>query len=815
MLKKWFRKKKPEKPTSQGLYVSRECLTSNIQIISNSETRSDSVLRNRSKSTFNILSADYADNNMVANGFVRTKQLPSPPNRSSNFHSRIKKEPYVNKYLSASNLELRNINSNVENVSLFPTNNHNIKNKDLKTNISTNSNNNVGLSNSSSLQPKLFSHRNNNILDAKANRREPVLVKKQQLAPKTKKDINKLNGNYISKYLKSDQPILPPKISSHNITSVQGGVAVKMRAPKHSRPKIQPPVRHSYHSDQKQKNSRMSREMNDLENQRNSRCSREKSDSVSPRYSQEFNEDKRFDLRHQGQIRHNYPIERRNSSHSTKMLMFPDESSSHFVQQVIGNRPQHIKKIHRSSYPNNLNKNFRVNPEDPEMHKRQTMYDHNFQQVSVQQRPSSFHKPCDKQNFVVRKHVGHSDLKDIKHLRKKNIRNKQQQIVNHHNMLVDQHGNEKQNNMFDHHCEMNNHQSKYKLRRSSQMNIHQSHHQSEVVIGGRQRNEDYDIEHLTTHEVIPQSVSVYHKDISHQNIVEDFNMGKVMVVHKNIHHHHFHPNERSMMQMSQNFRSEDAMVKSSHNMITRGLNGDMSSSASIEELPDGWKTEYNKDGAIVYFNLHTGTRHLSHPLSNDNLPPGWEIATSKNTRKTFYVNHKTGLTQFSHPLLPKEKDKIEDNSQLPSLPADTDSSFNTWKKKQIIPPNPYTDVLKENIFFKEYMLSKKNSEVSISWDRMSYRKLEEFYDTVSMLMKRDFEQVVMAYEIIRQLVGQAFRYKIDNHNDDHPPIHVASIQGVIETIESEFTHHYTQCRVFKQTLENAENKMRKDPFIPW
>lgn len=63
---------------------------------------------------------------------------------------------------------------------------------------------------------------------------------------------------------------------------------------------------------------------------------------------------------------------------------------------------------------------------------------------------------------------------------------------------------------------------------------------------------------------------------------------------------------------------------------------------------------------------------------------------------------------------------------------------------------------------------------------MSYRKLEEFYDTVSMLMKRDFEQVVMAYEIIRQLVGQAFRYKIDNHNDDHPPIHVASIQGVIE-----------------------------------
>lgn len=52
------------------------------------------------------------------------------------------------------------------------------------------------------------------------------------------------------------------------------------------------------------------------------------------------------------------------------------------------------------------------------------------------------------------------------------------------------------------------------------------------------------------------------------------------------------------------------------------------------------------------------------------------------------------------------RDKSEDNSQLPSLPADTDSSFNTWKKKQIIPPNPYTDVLKENIFFKEYMLSK-------------------------------------------------------------------------------------------------------------
>ena len=31
MLKKWFRKKKHEKPTSQGLYVSRECLTPNVQ----------------------------------------------------------------------------------------------------------------------------------------------------------------------------------------------------------------------------------------------------------------------------------------------------------------------------------------------------------------------------------------------------------------------------------------------------------------------------------------------------------------------------------------------------------------------------------------------------------------------------------------------------------------------------------------------------------------------------------------------------------------------------------------------------------------
>lgn len=128
---------------------------------------------------------------------------------------------------------------------------------------------------------------------------------------------------------------------------------------------------------------------------------------------------------------------------------------------------------------------------------------------------------------MVRKHVGHSDPIDVKQRRKKNIRTKKQQIINHHNMVVDQHGNEKHNNMFDHHCEMNTHQSNYKLKRSSQMNIHQSHHQTEVVMGGRQRSEDYDIEHLTTHEVIPQAVSVYHKDISHQNIVEDFNMGKV------------------------------------------------------------------------------------------------------------------------------------------------------------------------------------------------------------------------------------------------------------------------------------------------
>ena len=335
------------------------------------------MLRNRSKSTINILNADYVDNHMIANGFIRTKQLPSPPNRSSNVHARTKKQPYVSKYLSASNLELRNINQNIENISLFSSNNHNFKKKDSNKNVSTNSNNNIGLPHSKSQQPKLFSHRNENVMDAKANRREPVLVKKQQLAPKNKK-VN-INGNYISKYLNSNQPVLPPKISSHNITSMQGGVAVKMRVPKHNKLKLQAPIRNAYHSDQKQKSSRISRDIIDLEKKRDSRCSREISDSVSPRYSREINEDKRFHLKQRGQIRHDYPIERRNSAHNTKMLVFSDEFSSSFVEQVIGNRQQHKKKIHRSSYPNNLNQN--INVEDPEMHKRQTMYDHNFQQV--------------------------------------------------------------------------------------------------------------------------------------------------------------------------------------------------------------------------------------------------------------------------------------------------------------------------------------------------------------------------------------------------------------------------------------------------
>merc|ERR1712096_497389 len=101
-----------------------------IQCSSTSEVRPASVLRNRSKSTINILNADYVDNHMIANGFIRTKQLPSPPNRSSDVHARTKKQPYVSKYLSASNLELRNINQNIENISLFSSNNHNFKKKD-------------------------------------------------------------------------------------------------------------------------------------------------------------------------------------------------------------------------------------------------------------------------------------------------------------------------------------------------------------------------------------------------------------------------------------------------------------------------------------------------------------------------------------------------------------------------------------------------------------------------------------------------------------------------------------------------------------
>lgn len=84
--------------------------------------------------------------------------------------------------------------------------------------------------------------------------------------------------------------------------------------------------------------------------------------------------------------------------------------------------------------------------------------------------------------------------------------------------------------------------------------------------------------------------------------------------------------------------------------------------ATIDEksMPLGWETATTKDGRVYYVDHSTGTTTWDRPspapeaqralLTDEELPPGWEIRYCEDNGRKYYINHTQRYTSWVPPL---------------------------------------------------------------------------------------------------------------------------------------------------------------------
>lgn len=224
----------------------------------------------------------------------------------------------------------------------------------------------------------------------------------------------------------------------------------------------------------------------------------------------------------------------------------------------------------------------------------------------------------------------------------------------------------------------------------------------------------------------------------------------------------------------------------------------------ITDLPPGWSVDWTIKGINVYIDHNTNTTHLTHPLNDDNLPPCWERVTSSKFG-TYYVNHFENTTQYDHPLMPK-KNENDQLKNLPPLPAEISEKFNTWRSKQLVPANPYLSMSEIPDWLQIYSQAPHELDNKLNWDLFQVQELECFNEMFSTLLKKDIEQIVMSYEIIRQLHAQAIAF-CESKGSEVPLIH---IDEMLQAFKAFTSNNKVKTQLLRSTLNSAATKTRAE-----
>nr|XP_002126709.1 NEDD4-like E3 ubiquitin-protein ligase WWP2 [Ciona intestinalis] len=241
--------------------------------------------------------------------------------------------------------------------------------------------------------------------------------------------------------------------------------------------------------------------------------------------------------------------------------------------------------------------------------------------------------------------------------------------------------------------------------------------------------------------------SFHHASPQHQN--SDRNSGSFQVMQQSMHPPHIESPQhqsnlyagKSQERLNQPVMSKPYSVQ--HDRTAAHSSGD-------DDLPPGWSVDWTINGHYYYVDHNTDTTHWTHPLNTDSLPPGWEKVTSSKYGM-YFVNHVEKMTQYEHPLAPRQNAATK-NEQQPLPPAEPSQQYDTWQHNQVVKANPYLSTAEIPRWLQVYSKAPQKFDNKLRWELFQVQELDCFSEMLTMLMKKELEQIVMSYESARQAI---------------------------------------------------------------
>ena len=182
-------------------------------------------------------------------------------------------------------------------------------------------------------------------------------------------------------------------------------------------------------------------------------------------------------------------------------------------------------------------------------------------------------------------------------------------------------------------------------------------------------------------------------------------------------------------------------------------------------LPPGWTVDWTENGHNYYIDHNTNTTHWTHPLNTDSLPPGWERVTSSKYG-TYFVNHVEKMTQYEHPLEPRNTKSNQSVNTQPLPPAEPSQQYDTWRLNQVVPANPYLSTQQIPRWLQIYSKAPQKYDSKLRWELFQVHELDCYSEMLTMLMKKELEQIVMSYETARQAIGSEISERNKMHSQN-------------------------------------------------
>ena len=143
------------------------------------------------------------------------------------------------------------------------------------------------------------------------------------------------------------------------------------------------------------------------------------------------------------------------------------------------------------------------------------------------------------------------------------------------------------------------------------------------------------------------------------------------------------------------------------------------------------------------------------------------------------------MTQYEHPLEPRNTESNQSVNTQPLPPAEPSQQYDTWRLNQVVPANPYLSTQQIPRWLQIYSKAPQKYDSKLRWELFQVHELDCYSEMLTMLMKKELEQIVMSYETARQAIGSeiAERNKMHSQNRYESNVWIWPLFYIVWTID--------------------------------